>query len=265
MIFPYSIDSGGLMELFHISKYVSSLESMNLDLLPLLHFACEPATSTYEYMPPVQLESTKYSMNPKPDRIITPDDTWLEKTTANMYRDAKNQMPKLAELKLIEEVEVVQPNPHKAKKYKLTEYGVHYFVVKSYLTGPVIKNLLMYYDNHPLFRCFVYPWISKDTLLHLKWDYDSFFSLLSSHLGDCCETVKQRNVLTQNLFKWEFETYMNDFIGTFGKRVQQLILSIVLDDSIGPDIRKILAQDESFRQILDDTKNEFDQRYKLFF
>ncbi|MGC1931933.1 MAG: hypothetical protein WA667_23430 [Candidatus Nitrosopolaris sp.] len=250
MIFPYcSIDSQGLMELSNISRYVSSLETIDLDFLPLLHFAGEPATSAYEYMPPVQRESTKFSMNPKPDtfpdRIITPDDTWFEKTTANMYRDAKNQMPKLVELKLIEKV-MVQPNLFKAKKYKLTEYGVYYFVMKSYLTGPVIKNLLMFYGNHPLFRCFVYPWISKDTLLHMKGDYDSFFSLLSSYLGDCCEMVKQEN------------------LSEYDKRVQQLISSIVLDDSIKPNTRKILAQDESFRQILDDTKNQFDQGYKFF-
>ena len=60
------------------------------------------------------------------------------------------------------------------------------------------------------------------------------------------------------------ETYMKDFIGSRSKRVQQLIFSIVSDDSIGPDIRRILTQDDTFRQILHDAKNQFDQGYNLF-
>jgi hypothetical protein len=60
------------------------------------------------------------------------------------------------------------------------------------------------------------------------------------------------------------KTHMNNFMATCTKRVQRLILSIVLDDAIGRDIRKILVQDESFQQILDDTKNQFDEGYKLF-
>ncbi len=60
------------------------------------------------------------------------------------------------------------------------------------------------------------------------------------------------------------ETYINDFIVACSRRVQQLILSIVSDNSTEPDTRRILAQDESFRQVLHDTKNQFDQGYTLF-
>lgn len=59
-------------------------------------------------------------------------------------------------------------------------------------------------------------------------------------------------------------TYVNHFIATYGKRLRQLIFSIICDDTIEDDTRKILAQDESFQHILHGTKNEFDQRYKLF-
>lgn len=51
----------------------------------------------------------------------------------------------------------------------------------------VLKAILERYDNHILFRLFVYPYIERNTLLKID---DSFvFSLLCGYLNDCCKQI----------------------------------------------------------------------------
>lgn len=194
MIFPYlARDPQLLMELCDIAKYVSSLEPKPKHYQLLLQFAVYPATSAYEYAKPLPLPSA-----------AKPDDIRLHKDSGREYKDAKNQIPKLIELKLIERVPE-HPRLSRAKKCKLTKNGV-YIVIAPQLTPSLLSNLLMDYD-HPMFRFFLYPLISVDTLSRLTGVSREFiFRHLCSYLHDCCEEVEAANnylELNKPLFIWE--------------------------------------------------------------
>lgn len=173
MIFPYlNSDPQVLMELCDIAKYVSSLELKRKHKGLLLDFAVSPATSAYHHATPLPLPSAKdtwfHKDFPLPLSLLAdgkPKDISHHKYSDSEYRDTKNQMPKLIELKLVEQVQD-QPNPHKAKRYKLTKNGV-YFIIARFLTSAVASNMLMDYGDHPKFRFFLYPLISADTLSRL--------------------------------------------------------------------------------------------------
>ncbi|MDP9288987.1 MAG: hypothetical protein M3P08_12425 [Thermoproteota archaeon] len=200
MVFPYlSRDSQGLMELYNIAKRVYSLRPNN-NLL-LLHFAVHPASSAYEFADPALLRSARSSSNPK--------DLWLQKYTASLYRDTKNQTTRLTKLKLIEEV-TDQPSPRKAKYYKLTKYGVYYVIAELSLTSVIVRSLLRNYGDHPLFRYFVYPWIRQDTLLTVSGDSIFLFSQLSSYLRDCCTALKD----TVDYLDWPVDLFIWEDIRT---------------------------------------------------
>ena len=342
LIFRYLNEcSHGLLDLCNISEYVSSLKPM--DPLLLVYFTSHPASSAYEFADPSQVRSARSSNSSK--------DTWLHRHTASLYRDAQNQTRRLTKLKLIEEV-ADQTSLHKAKHYKLTKYGVYYIIGKVPLTSVVVKSLLRYYKDHPLFQYFVYPWIMNDTLLSISGDSTSFFSQLSSYFCYCLEAVKDTiDVLdlTQDNFIWEDirtgsrdakalcnflvqqfgwkwlgnayieksnsntiairgsgsnsvlihlgngravvsykgkkqaelpvseffhklivkqprqldKTFMKNFAKTHRGVVQKLLISIISDESIESDATRILAQDETFMEALDDTRTQFEQRYNI--
>lgn len=193
------------MELYNIAKRVYSLYNIakrvyslspNNNLL-LLHFAVHPVRSAYDFADPALLRSAKSSSNPK--------DTWLQRYTASLYRDTKNQTSILTKLKLLEEV-MGHPSPRKTKYYKLSKYGLYYVLAELSLTSVIVKNLLRNYGDHPLFQYFIYPWLRQDTLLTVSADSIFFFSQLSSYLRDCCTTLKDAVDYidwSEDLFIWE--------------------------------------------------------------
>jgi hypothetical protein len=74
------------------------------------------------------------------------------------------------------------------------------------LTSVVLKSLLRYYNKHPLFQYFVYPWIRNNTLLSISTDSTFFFSQLSTYLLYCLGAIKNTIDdldLTQENFIWE--------------------------------------------------------------
>lgn len=205
------------MELCDIAKYVSSLE---LKLKPkhkglLLDFAVSPATSVYDHATPLPLPTAKdiwFDEDlPLPLSLLAdgkPKDISHHKSSDSEYRDTKNQMPELIKLELVEQVQDQdRPNPHKAKRYKLTKNGV-YFIITRYLTSAVASNMLTDYGDHPMYRFFLYPLISADTLSRLTaLNSRSFlFSHVSSYLQHCCEEIVTANnnlELGKPLFIWE--------------------------------------------------------------
>ena len=57
------------------------------------------------------------------------------------------------------------------------------------------------------------------------------------------------------------ESYMKGFAKDHCKLVQRLIFSIVSDESIDSDALRVLVEDNTFRETLEDVKIRFDQRY----
>lgn len=371
MIFPYlNSDPQVLMELCDIAKYVSALELEPKHHQILLQFAVYPATSAYEYATPLPLPSAKdiwlhkeRGALPLPLSLPSaskPKDISHHKYSDSEYRDAKNQIPKLEKLKLIQPVRNNRSSRRAKHPYKLTINGV-YFVVARYLTSALASNMLTDYGDHPMFRFFLYPLISADTLSRLKaLDSRSFlFSHVSSYLQHCCEEIEDANnylELNKPLFIWEEiitgsehakrlcdflehkfgwtwldnaeiqktvyedleiktgsntvlihlsddrkkatvtykgmkqielsvvdffdnafrpvllvqkptqldESYIDFFAKEHYKLIQQLLFSIVSDESIDSDAVKILLEESTFREVLEDVKVQFDQKYTRF-
>jgi hypothetical protein len=359
LIFPYlPSDAQLLTELCDIAKYVSSLNLKPVYYDLLLQFAVYGPTSVYDYVytsgRPLKSRSTRDPRDPSKPRDIR-----LQKYNATAYRNAKNQTPRLIKLRLIERIPE-HPRLSKAKKCKLTKNGV-YVVVTPQLTPSLLSNLLMDYNDHPIFRIFLYPLISVDTLSRLTGVSREFiFRHLCSYLHDCCEEVNDANnhlesdkplfvwedILTsshqseslrnflEQKFRWtwlhnarihksasnvlemkgtgsntvlirlsddkkkvnvsykgkkELELPVVDFFGEnfepvllvqkptqldesyikyFAKvhynLVQRLIFSIVSDESIDSDALRVLVEDNTFREAIEDAKIKFDERYKRF-
>jgi hypothetical protein len=199
--FPYIGDVDEFVELCNIAKDISLLKEKlkPTDYMLLLHFAVCPATSAYEYATPLSVKSARSSAS-------LSEDTWLHKHSRSEYKDAKNQIPRLIKLGLVEQVPD-QPNMHKAKKYRLTKFGVYFNIgSRSKITPALFKNMLMHYGDHPMFRFFVYPLLSQATLLRLRDDRGTFLSLMCSYLHDCCEELMVANLhvdMDRDLFVWE--------------------------------------------------------------
>jgi hypothetical protein len=173
------------MELCNLAKRTYSLDQD--DNLLLLHFATRPVSSAYDIVSRSSMPSGKSSSNIR--------DTSLQQFFDSMYKETKKGIRNLAELKLIEEV-TVDPNPRKAHFYQLTIHGVYYVITKLSWPPRVVRNLLISYGDHLLFRYFVYPWLSQKSL----------FSLVSLYLRDCCmivnDTLDYLNWL-EDLCIWE--------------------------------------------------------------
>lgn len=60
------------------------------------------------------------------------------------------------------------------------------------------------------------------------------------------------------------ESYMTQFAKDHCKLVQRLIFSIVSDESVDSDAVRVLVEDNTFREALEDVKIQFDQKYKRF-
>ena len=231
-------------------------------------------------------------------------------------------------------------------------------MLAHHLPYPVgFKCLLWYYSDNPLFHYFVYPWISKDTLLNASEHSIPFSEHLSSYLHECTKAVNTFDPLgpPEHLFIWqdirtesedakalcEFladkfgwpwldkakiqkrggqvieiegtgyrhvlirlsdnrekatvsykgkeqielpvceslsshyelmvgkprqldESCMKDFAKDHCRVVRQLIFSILSDDSIDSDTLRILVQDNTFPEALEDIKTQFVHRCNLF-
>jgi hypothetical protein len=57
-------------------------------------------------------------------------------------------------------------------------------------------------------------------------------------------------------------SYMKSFAKDHCKLVQRLIFSIVSDESVDSDAVRVLVEDNTFREALEDVKIQFDQKYK---
>ncbi|MFZ0513447.1 MAG: hypothetical protein WAM14_17710 [Candidatus Nitrosopolaris sp.] len=60
------------------------------------------------------------------------------------------------------------------------------------------------------------------------------------------------------------ETYMQSFAKDHRGLIQRLVFSMVSDDSVDSDTLRILAQDDTSREALEDTRTQFEQRYNIF-
>jgi hypothetical protein len=128
------------------------------------------------------------------------------------YPDSTNEvMKKLLALKLI--VRTHQSSKRKAVKCKLSSSGIYFLIASKILSFDQMKSLIENYTDFILFQLFLYPYVTRDTLLKIQ---DSFiFSRIALYLSECCEkiedtinylshTFNQKNgYLVQPLFIWE--------------------------------------------------------------
>lgn len=124
----------------------------------------------------------------------------------------------LLDLRLInidqEKTNITSENVSETKYYKLSAYGTYYLIEKDdKLPYELLKNLLKYQGDHLLFKVFLYPYITQDSLLKIT---DSvIFSKILIYLHECYDriqetfhiinhTYNQRNgYLTNQLFVWQ--------------------------------------------------------------
>jgi hypothetical protein len=78
----------------------------------------------------------------------------------------------LLNLKLInidqEKTNITSENVSETKYYKLSAYGTYYMIEKNdKLPYELLKNMLKYQGDHPLFKVFLYLYITQDSLLKI--------------------------------------------------------------------------------------------------
>jgi hypothetical protein len=128
------------------------------------------------------------------------------------YLDSTNEVVnRLLSLKLIEDIHEL--SSHGAVRCKLSSRGIYFLIANKMLSYDQIRNLIKNFGDHILFQFFIYPYVTRDTLLKIQ---DSFIFLrISSYLSECCKkiedtfdyvrhTFNQKNgQLTQQLFIWD--------------------------------------------------------------
>jgi hypothetical protein len=128
------------------------------------------------------------------------------------YLDSTNEVVnRLLSLKLIEDIQEL--SSHGAVRCKLSARGIYFLIANKILSYDQIRTLIKNYGDHILFQFFIYPYVTRDTLLKIQ---DSFIFLrISSYLGECCQKIEdtfdyvrhtsnQKNGhLTRQLFTWD--------------------------------------------------------------
>jgi hypothetical protein len=152
----------------------------------------------------------------------------IKSTVAKMaYKNVYKRVNALFSLGLIEQVDTnpVENNKHKARYFRLTEYGIYrlflnnlrsVFVNQSNLgsnkdlPSKIPSNVSAFFQNYSncsLFEVFLYPYFEKDTISAtrdlLLWD-------LYEYLSDCCRLIEKkliwfqmRNIpINEVIFSW---------------------------------------------------------------
>jgi predicted transcriptional regulator with HTH domain len=133
------------------------------------------------------------------DSICAPDlceKFRFSKANRSQHSNARKYLRNLNKLELIKEMDqqqktlIKKETSNKKKYYKLTSKGIYYMLSKNRdLPYGVLKAILERYDNHILFKLFVYPYVGRSTLLQI---IDSFiFALLCRYLNDCCKRIQE--------------------------------------------------------------------------
>ena len=114
----------------------------------LLFFVNNPHSSAYDI---------------KPNKKIL-DEKGDYKLNESAYRQTKNIVNKLAELKLINLDKEKEKNPHKKKFYSLTDIGLFYIIRLPTFLSIDIQAMIRNYPNFKIFKDLLYPFINLDTL-----------------------------------------------------------------------------------------------------
>jgi hypothetical protein len=127
------------------------------------------------------------------------------------YKNVNKRVHELCLLGLIEEINSESGlNKHKAKYYRLTEYGIYRLFLNK-LSSIVVNqfklreshyltiNMLTFFNNYQtsiLFELFIYPYFEIRTLFTI-WNY-LFFDIYG-YLSECCSKIEPK--LKNNIFQ----------------------------------------------------------------
>ena len=159
-----------------MSEYCDNLYNFN-DLEDL-------SNSTKQKITPLQCKFLKYFIShPSSSAYNISHDRSFRQVK---YLDSTNEVVnRLLSLKLIEDIQ--EPSRHGAVKCKLSARGIYFLIANKVLSYDQIRNLIKNYGDHILFQFFIYPYVTRDTLLKIQ---DSFIFLrISSYLSECSKKI----------------------------------------------------------------------------
>jgi hypothetical protein len=119
------------------------------------------------------------------------------------YKNVHKKIQRFKALNIIEEKKI-EGTEHGAKYYRLTEYGLYLLFLKringvyydslrlnkyhKILEDPVDSLILRNYENSELFKTFLFPFVSRDTINGLK---DTVAIAFFHYLHDCCKIIDE--------------------------------------------------------------------------
>jgi hypothetical protein len=186
--YPYTdISFEQLRELSETSNIKSPLGHRQHELLQ--YFVDHPGTTAYE-ISPVRKKGQKQ----------------------RDYRNTKNQIRRLHELKLIEKINK-KISTHEANYYRLGLCGIYYLILNNKVSYDIAKALLRNYGNNCLFHFFLYPYVDQSSLLQIT--ESSIISIIFNYLRECFQKIEyytrfyidricnqNDGILTHQLFVW---------------------------------------------------------------
>jgi hypothetical protein len=123
-------------------------------------------------------------------------------TSKMAYKNVNRRIKRLLVLRLIEEAHITPKNKRRINYYNLTEYGIYQLFLKGldsirrneekihesvFEMADNTRNFLKNYSDSELFKCFVYPYFEKSTLIgigaYVLWD-------LLDYLANCCKRIE---------------------------------------------------------------------------
>lgn len=179
------------------------------------------------------------------------------------YKNVHKKVQRLLSLNLI-----TKDKTYKSKRgeimYRLTSEGIFYILSNSeFMFKGEVKRLFFYYGDDQFFYEFVYPYLSRESILNISDEL--FFIDLSRHIRDICYALnaradyedESRRLETNPKHQFPLEPALN--------KVLLLPLRISLIDSckyLDENDLKVLAYDVKFMKEVDKRTNQYESTRK---
>jgi hypothetical protein len=185
---PYHLDLSSIYNYFlNINKELENIKLNETQKQYLYLFAISPHTSPY---------------NIAPDKKIKDSSGEIINSNSNAYRQAKNIVRKLYQLKLIDRDAIIEEkNLHNKTFYSLTELGLFYIMKLPIFLKINIHNIIKSFPDLQMFKDLLYPFIKKETICSPDFPKSILF-LISSYIQKYYFRIEDFISLHKNKTDW---------------------------------------------------------------
>jgi hypothetical protein len=181
-------------ELFSIYNYFLNITK------ELENIKLNETQKQYLYLFAIYPHISPYDIDP--DKKIKDSSGEIINSNSNAYRQAKNIVRKLYQLKLIDRDTIIEEkNLHNKTFYSLTELGLFYIMKLSIFLKINIQNIITSFSDLQMFKDLLYPFIKKETICSPDFPKSILF-LISLYIQKYYFRIEDFISLNKNKTDW---------------------------------------------------------------